>query len=60
MWVLQLILDSSIWIAHDDEEGQGLAEYGLIPGPRRRGGRAALTGLGSAVINVLGQVVNSF
>jgi pilus assembly protein Flp/PilA len=60
MWALQLVLGSSIWTEHDDEEGQGLAEYGLILALVAAVAVAALTGLGSAVINVLGQVVNSF
>jgi pilus assembly protein Flp/PilA len=42
------------------EAGQGLAEYGLILALVAAVAVVALTGLGAAVVNALGQVVNSF
>ena len=42
------------------DEGQGLAEYGLILALVAAVAVAALTGLGGAIVNALGQVVNSF
>jgi pilus assembly protein Flp/PilA len=46
------------WV-HDDEEGQGLAEYGLILALVAVVAITALSGLGSAIVGTLGQVVNS-
>jgi pilus assembly protein Flp/PilA len=42
-----------------DEEGQGLAEYGLILALVAVVAITALTGLGSAIVNKLGQVTNA-
>jgi pilus assembly protein Flp/PilA len=44
----------------DEENGQGLAEYGLILALVAAVAVAALTGLGGAVVNALGQIVNGF
>jgi pilus assembly protein Flp/PilA len=42
-----------------DEEGQGLAEYGLILALVAVVAITALTGLGTAIVNKLGQVTNA-
>jgi len=43
-----------------NEEGQGLAEYGLILGLVALVAITALTGLGAAIVTKLGQVTNGF
>ena len=45
-------------LADNEEAGQGLAEYGLILALVAVVAITALTGLGSAVVTSLGQIVN--
>ena len=44
----------------DREEGQGLAEYGLILALVAVVAITALTGLGSAIVGTFGNIVNGF
>jgi pilus assembly protein Flp/PilA len=46
-------------IMERDEEGQGLAEYGLILALVAVVAITALTGLGTAIVSKLGQVTNA-
>ena len=46
------------WLATLDEEGQGLAEYGLILALIAVVAVAALTGLGGAIVNELSTVTS--
>lgn len=47
------------WFRGNDEEGQGLAEYGLILALVSVVAVAALSGLATGIINTLGSVTTS-
>lgn len=48
------------WIRQrEEEEGQGLAEYGLILALVAVVAITALSGLGTSIVGTLGQIVNS-
>jgi pilus assembly protein Flp/PilA len=53
------LLPSLLAWMRDQEEGQGLAEYGLILALVAVVAITALTGLGSAIVGALGNVVNA-
>ena len=57
---LLLAIESWVRARRRNEDGQGLAEYGLILALVAAVAVAALTGLGAAVVNTLGSIVNGF
>jgi pilus assembly protein Flp/PilA len=47
------------WVREREEDGQGLAEYGLILALVAVVAITALSGLGSSIVGTLGQVVSA-
>jgi pilus assembly protein Flp/PilA len=59
MLALVSMVESWLRMRAESEEGQGLAEYGLILALVAVVAIVALTGLGSAIVSTLGSVTSS-